>query len=731
MSLLHFGSAGQLPVITQNEAAECGLACLAMVASYHGHRVDLSTLRRRHPISLKGVTLRGMIQVATNLQFSCRALRFELRQIASMRLPVIAHWDMSHFVVVKTVTKRAIVVHDPASGEKRYSLQEASKHLTGVALELTPTQEFQKRDERARLSLGQFWGSARGSAHAILQILVLSALLEIFVLASPFYMQITIDEVIAKGDRDLLLVLAIGFGLLTAASMATTALRSFIITTVQNTLHFETGARLFRHLLRLPITFFEKRHIGDILSRFTSIEPIRNILSEGLVAALIDGMMAALTLAMMFIYSRVLAVIAVAAFLAYAALRLVLFRYFRTLSETVIQKKALEASTFIESVRAIQSVKIFNRESEREGQWLNRYADTVNANVRLARAKIHFKLINDAIFGLENIVTVYLAASLALENAITVGMIFAFMSYKNQFVDKSVLLIEKMLEYKLLDLHLERLADIALTPIEAGQNRPISYTRPIEGRIMLRNVSFRYADSEPFVLDNINLTIAPGEFVTIMGPSGGGKTTLIKLMLGLLDPTDGEVLIDGHPLATIGQRAYREQIGAVMQEDQLLSGSIADNICFFDTSFDEELMIRCTQLAGIHDEIMKMPMTYNSLIGDMGSSLSGGQKQRVLLARALYRRPHILFLDEGTAHLDVDNERLINRSLKSLRITRVSVAHRPEISSGADRLLLVDRGGVLEGTRERSEARLGSTSASVGGSPNDSQTSPSGQAARL
>lgn len=705
MSLLHFGSGGRLPVITQTEAAECGLACLAMVASYHGHRVDLGTLRRRHPISLNGVTLRGLIQVATNLRFSCRALRFELAQIGSLRLPVIAHWDMSHFVVIKAVTGRAIVVHDPATGEKRFSWQEASKHLTGVALELTPTQEFERRDERARLSLGQFWGSARGTAHAIAQILVLSVLLQIFVLAGPFYMQITIDEVIAKGDRDLLLVLAIGFGLLTAMSIAATALRSFIITTVQNTLHFETGARLFHHLLRLPITYFEKRHIGDVLSRFSSIEPIRNLLSEGLVAALIDGVMAVLTLTMMFIYSKQLALVALAAFLAYAALRLLLFRYFRNLSETVIQKKALEASTFIESVRAIQSLKIFNRESEREGQWLNKYADSVNANVRLARARINFKLINDVIFGAENIVTIYLAALLALENAMTVGMIFAFMSYKHQFVDKSVLLIEKVLEYKLLDLHLERIADVALTPIEAGQNRPIAYTRPIAGRISLRNVSFRYADSEPFVLDGVDLTIEPGQFVTIMGPSGGGKTTLVKIMLGLLDPTSGEVLIDGHPLATIGQRAYREQIGAVMQEDQLLSGSIADNICFFDPTFDEQWMIRCAQFAGIHDEIMRMPMTYNSLIGDMGSSLSGGQKQRVLLARALYRRPRILFLDEGTAHLDIENERLINRSLKSLSITRVSVAHRPEVSAGADRILLVGGCKVAELRGARGEPR--------------------------
>jgi ATP-binding cassette, subfamily B, bacterial CvaB/MchF/RaxB len=214
--------------------------------------------------------------------------------------------------------------------------------------------------------------------------------------------------------------------------------------------------------------------------------------------------------------------------------------------------------------------------------------------------------------------------------------------------------VEKALEFRVLGLHLERLSDIALSPLEVGHDRPWAYARPIEGRVELRHLFFRYSEADRFVLEDINLDILPGEFIAIMGPSGGGKTTLMKIMLGLLEPTSGEVLIDGVPLATLGARPYREQVAAVMQEDQLLSGSIADNICFFEPKFDEERMIRSARLAGIHDEIMTMPMTYNSLVGDMGSSLSGGQKQRVLLARALYREPRILFLDEGTAHLDLD-----------------------------------------------------------------------------
>ena len=686
---LHFGSRQRLPSILQTEAAECGLACLAMVASYHGHRIDLNTLRRRHPVSMKGVTLRGLIQLTSQMRLASRPLRFEIESLRQLRLPAIVHWDMNHFVVLKEVTNRGVVIHDPASGVRTIPLATASNHLSGIALELSPAEGFAPKDERAKLPFRIFWGQMPGTASPLTQIFALSAILELLVIAAPFYMQITVDEVIARGDADLMLALALGFGLLTALNVATGALRSQIVLVVQNAVHFQIGARLFHHLIRLPLTFFEKRHIGDILSRFQSIEPIRHALGEGLILATIDGIMAVVTLVMIFIYSATLAAVVLVALALYVLLRLALYRRFRDLSEATIQAQALESSNFIETARAIQSVKLFNRESDREGGWLNRHADFVNSNVRLGRAQIQFTTINTAIFGLENIVTVYLAARLALDNAMTVGMLFAFMSYKTNFTSKASLLVEKLLQFRLLDLHLERLSDIALNPLERGHDRPLAYARPIRGEIELRNVCFRYAETERFVLENVSLTVKAGQFVTIMGRSGGGKTTLLKIMLGLLEPTSGEVFIDGVPLSVIGVRAYREQIAAVMQEDQLFSGSIADNICFFDADFDQERMFMCAQVAGVHDEIMAMPMAYNSLIGDMGSSLSGGQKQRVLLARALYKGPKILFLDEGTAHLDVANEMQINERLRRLDITRISVAHRPEMMTGADTVLQI------------------------------------------
>ena len=689
-----FGIYGRLPVIHQTEASECGLACLAMIADYHGHRIDLGTLRRRHPVSLKGVTLRSLIKVAKELHLSCRPLRFELDQLHKLQLPAIVHWDMDHFVVLKKVSGSHLVLHDPACGVRRISISEVSKHLTGIAVELFPAEGFAPINEKARLKFSTFWSHMRGTSHALLQVFVLSVILELLVLAGPFYLQLAVDEVIARGDADLLFVLAIGFGLVTALKVASTTIRSLILLIVQNTLHFKMGARVFRHLIRLPISYFEKRHMGDVLSRFLSIEPIRNALAEGLIAALIDGIMAAGTLAMMFVYSKTLASVVLVAVFLYILLRLALYRMLRDRSLDTIHATAKENSTFIETVRAIQSIKIFNRESERETLWLNRYSDVVRANVRLGRVQVTFNTLNGFLFGFENLIVIYIAVGLAVNNTLTVGMIIAFMAYKLQFVDKAVQLVEKAIDLRLLELHLERLSDIALSPLERGQDQPLSYVRPIRGKIELKNVSFRYASTEPYVIENLNLTIEAGESVTIVGPSGCGKTTLVKIMLGLLEPTAGEVLIDGVPLSGVNVRAYREQIGAVMQEDELLSGSIADNICFFDSSFDREKMFGCAQMAGIHDDLMAMPMAYNSLVGDMGSSLSSGQKQRVLLARALYRQPKVLFVDEGTAHVDVDMEREIYEGLRSLELTLVCIAHRPGVLAYSDKVFKLDGNGL-------------------------------------
>ena len=693
--LLNLFNSQRLPAILQTEAAECGLASLAMIATYHGHKIDLNTLRQRHPVSLKGIGLHGLMKLADQLHFATRALRLELEELKSIQCPAILHWDLNHFVVLKKVTTRSIIIHDPARGEHTLSFEEASKHFTGVGLELIPTSEFEQKDEEQKARLSDFWQRISGIKKILVQILVLSLLLQLFAIVSPFFMQIVIDEVVVSHDTELLKILALGFFLLMLIQIGVTSLRSLIIINMGAQLNIQMANNLFRHLLRLPLSYFEKRHLGDIVSRFGSMDKIKEMLTSEIITAVVDGIMLIGTLVMMFIYSQMLALIVIASVFIYGLFRFAVYRPFRQLTEEGIVAGAKEDSNFMESIRAAQSIKLFGNEAQRQSIWQNLYADTLNVGIRIDKLQIKYSVVNSILFGIENVLVVYMAAQLVMRSELSVGMIFAFMSYKGQFTSKAASLIEQVIGLKMISLHLTRLGDIVMTEIEKDVHPQVNPQR-IKGDLKLENISFRYSDTEPYVLTNTQLDIKAGESVCLVGPSGCGKSTLMKVMLGLLEPTQGKILIDGIDIQMFGIRNYRDQIASVMQNDQLLSGSISDNISFFDPHYDQQKIEEYARLAAIHDEIMKMPMGYNSLIGDMGTTLSGGQKQRVLLARALYKNPRILFLDESTAHLDIYLEQEINSNIAQMQLTRIVIAHRPETINFADRVFVVTAEGCFE-----------------------------------
>lgn len=367
----------------------------------------------------------------------------------------------------------------------------------------------------------------------------------------------------------------------------------------------------------------------------------------------------------------------------------------RDRTEQQLVAAAKQQTHLLESLRGMQSLKVAGEESVRRSTYENLLNDTVNQDVKLARMSLGFNTASQLVFGLERIAVIWIGARLALDNVFSVGMLVAYLAYKDQFAMRVSGLIDKWIEFRMLRLHGERLADIVLTPPEKQHAQPHALP-PAEPSIEVEGLSFRYADGEPWVVKDCSFTIAPGESVAIIGGSGCGKTTLVKLLLGLLTPSEGTIRIGGHDLHKLGPRTVRAMIGVVMQDDQLFAGSIADNIGFFDTDFDLERIKAAAQLAAVHEDIAAMPMGYHSLIGDMGSSLSGGQKQRIILARALYRQPKLLFLDEATSHLDVTRERLVNEAVKHLQLTKVIVAHRPETIASADRILVMEHGRIVQ-----------------------------------
>ena len=639
--------------------------------------------------------MQGLMQIADHLHFATRALQLDLDELKHLQCPAILHWDLNHFVVLKKVTARSVIIHDPARGEHILSFPEASKHFTGIGLELTPTQKFERKQEEQRAHLSDFWQRISGIKRTLFQVFLLSLLLQLFAIAAPFFMQLVVDEVILSHDFELLKILALGFFLLMLIQVGVTALRSLVIINMGAQLNIQMANNLFRHLIRLPLAYFEKRHIGDIVSRFGSMDYIKEMLTSEIITAVVDGIMFFGTLVMMFIYSPLLALIVIASVLLYALFRFAVYGPFRRLTEDGIVAEAKENSNFMETIRGVQSVKLFGNEAQRQSIWQNLYADALNVDIRIDKLKINYAVVNGLLFGLENVLVVYFAARQVIEGLMSVGMIFAFMSYKGQFTQKASSLIEQIIKYKMISLHLARLGDIVMTEVEnSGPER----TNPkwIKGDLKLENISFRYSETDPYVLNNVKLDIKAGESVCLVGPSGCGKSTLMKVVLGLLEPAQGKILVDGIDIQLFGIRSYRDQIASVMQNDQLLSGSISDNISFFDPNFDQKKIEKYTRLAAIHDEIMQMPMGYSSLIGDMGTTLSGGQKQRVLLARALYKKPKILFLDESTAHLDVNLEQVINSNIAQMDLTHIVIAHRPETINFADRVILVTPEGCFE-----------------------------------
>jgi ATP-binding cassette subfamily B protein RaxB len=687
----------KMPLILQTEASECGLACIGMIAGFHGFNIDLAGLRSQFPVSLKGATLVDLMQIGNRLHLASRPLKLDMQHLSELKLPCILHWNFNHFVVLVKVGHKTVLIHDPAAGIRKLPLDEVSKAFTGIALELWANPQFQIQAPKPILPLKGLFGRVTGLSRSFAQILLLALALEILSLLGPFFLQWVIDDVIVSGDRDLLSTLAIGFGLLVLMQQAIGAVRSWVILYMGTTWNVQWRANVFTHLLSLPVQYFERRHLADVMSRFSSIDQIQHTLTTSFLEAVLDGLMTIVTLFMMFIYSPALGWIALGAMGLYAVCRWLWYQPLRNATEQQIVHAAKQQSHFLETLRGVKAIKLFQRQDERRSAWLTLFVNQINAELLTQKLQLLYRTLNGLLFGLENILIIWLGAAQVLDGNFTVGVLMAFNSYKGQFESRVSSLVDKYFEVKMLRLQGERLADIVLTePEPAGGREVFKCVDTLLPSIEVRNLQYKYAEHEPLVLDGVDLLIEAGESIAIVGASGCGKTTLVNVLLGILQPTSGEVFVGGISVKKLGVETLRKMVGTVLQDDTLFAGSVADNISFFDPAADFAWIEQCAQWAAIASEIEAMPMGYNTLVGDMGTVLSGGQKQRVLLARALYKRPSLLFLDEATSHLDVVNEFEVNAAISALNITRVIVAHRPETIASADRVVTLSKGKVIQ-----------------------------------
>ncbi|MGD8121141.1 peptidase domain-containing ABC transporter [Vibrio sp. TRT 2004] len=698
-SQLDWGWGKKLALVRQTESAECGVACLAMIADWHGHKISLRHLRTKFGITQHGMSFARLIECAELLKLSGRAVRLDLSELEQLSTPCILHWNLNHFVVLKSVKGKRVEIHDPANGEVHLTLSEVNKHFTGIALELSPTHEFKKRDEKEKVRVLDLIGKTIGLKASLIKIFLFALVLEALALLMPMLNQIVIDEVLVGYDENLLILIIIAIFLITATQTLIGLAKDWATITLSVNFNMQWSANVFHHLFRLPIDWFEKRDIGSISAKFDSINVIQNTLTTSVIQAMLDSVLVIGTFTVMLLYSPVLSGIAIIAALIYVLLRFAWFGTFKRAEENTWEANTKEESYFLETVRGVSSLRVNDTLPWRESSWRNLNINRRNAQLYELKLGMIYNSINVTIISLVSASVLWVGANLVLSGQFSIGMLVAFLSYQGRFSGSISSLIDKYFEYKMLSVYSERLADIVLTQKETNNEHGfVPCQRGVvansDNLVTFSKVCFSYGVNEPLLLKNASFQLKHKEVVALIGSSGCGKSTISKLLLGIYTPIGGDIQFFGN--SNLSMKEIRQRVGAVFQDDQLFSGSIIENITFFGSELDEEWLIECARRAGVHDDIECLNMGYHTLVGEMGASLSGGQKQRILIARALYKKPELLILDEATSSLDIHTESLVCQTIKDIGLPILMIAHRPETIASADRVLLLQDGCVTE-----------------------------------
>ncbi|MGE0972065.1 peptidase domain-containing ABC transporter [Klebsiella sp. WOUb02] len=684
---INFSIRNKVPVIIQSESTECGNACLSMICGFYGKDIDLFNFRNIYGSSSNGTTLNALATIAQKAGLKTRALSLDIEEIGELRMPCILHWSLNHFVVLVAVKGKRFIINDPALGRRVVHGKEISENFSGIALEAWPDSGFVQEKQRSRLRLRELMHNIVGLKSALTKILMLSIVIETVNLLLPMGTQVVTDHVITAHDENLLLVICVGLMFFTIFKTWVSMLRAWVSLKLNTLTDVQWKTSFFDHLIGLPLAFFEKRQLGDIQSRFASLDTIRSTFTNSIVSGIIDSIMTIGLLVMLCLYGGWLAWVVVGFTVCYAAMRAITYKFYRAINEELIVKRARSGSHFMESLYGIATIKSLNLKNRRSQHWLNTNIDVSNAGLKQTRFDMLFGGINTFINSTDQVVILWLGAQMVMDNTMTIGMYMAFNAYRGQFAQRAAALIDLTMQLKMLSLHNERISEIVYSEPEVESPVRKIFADDIGVSLEVQNLAYQYDRLSKPVFSNVNISVAAGESVALIGASGIGKTTLLKVMSGLLTPERGDIFIGGFDINKIGINNFRSNIACVLQEDRLFSGSIADNISGFDEEMDRALLVDCAMKCNIHEEILRMPMGYETIIGELGAGISGGQKQRLLIARALYQKPKILFMDEATSHLDINNEKMVNAAIESLNITRIIIAHRPSTIACADRII--------------------------------------------
>lgn len=678
-----------LPMIMQRETSECGLACLAMLAGFHGKVMGLQYLRQLTGLSSQGASVRDLLEAGEKLQLRGRALRLEPSDLRQLKLPAVLHWDMDHFVILKHAKTGRLAIHDPAVGVKHYRSRDVENHFTGIAVEFSPDSQFQSQVHASAkaISLWQLLGESHGLGPALLQVLVLSILVQALALLAPMYLQLVIDQGITRGDMDLVFMLALLFGLLMLAKTLVSHMRGLLLLASTNQLGFQLVADAVHHLLRLPLAFFEKRELGDVVSRFSALENIKQLVTREMVTVVVDGLFSVITVVILLLYQPMLTVITITAVVLHSLVRvstLTIEHHHRT---QVVELQARQQTRFMENIRNINTIKINAMENEREHDWLGRYGQYVNGAFGLGNFQLRVASLESLILGIENILIIYFGSVLVSQNGLTLGQLMSFVFLKQHFLNSILAMIPKLAEMRLVKVELERVSDILQAPIEESRDQLSLHDPEVHGDIVIRDLEFRYPGSSRPVIDTFNAHIKAGQITAISGPSGCGKSTLLKLILGLEQADNGSIVIDGLMHEQRHGKHFRNRTTAILHDENLLAGTLAYNINLDLDPGNQARLEKACQQAGILEVIKSLPMGFASRIGEMGNPFSAGQTRRLLLARALYRQTRLLILDETLTHLGRGEAEKLLSMLRAEMKTVVIVSHDLEVIKQADQVI--------------------------------------------
>lgn len=692
--------------LVQSEANECGLTCLAMIANYHRHEIDLSYLRALFPLSRAGMSLGDIVELADGLGLDAGGFALgNIDEFATVNLPAILHWNGNHFVVLETIAGGRYHVHDPEFGLRIYERADMERLFSGVVLEFAPRMDFTALKAERKLTFVEIFRSTRGLGNTVWQVALVSVAISLLGLATPVLLQLSLDVVIPQVDLDLLQILALGLALMMIFEAVGRWLRDFVTLRASTLLQLQFTRNVVGHAFRLPLSYFELRHPGDFAARLDSIDHIKTYLVGGLVTSLADTATSVLLIGLMVYYAPPMAAVTLLTLVAVLLMRFVTFPKLNRATAGSLEARSEERARLLDGLRRVDALKAHNGTELFAIRWFESFSRFANLDFRARKAGIDAELFMHVVVALSTVTTLYMGITGVISNALTIGTLYAFFALRTDFFDRVNHLTTNLLHLSAMRVHFQRLDDVIGQEAEGGLH-DMSVQRRIRKEIRLEEVTVQFGRGEEPILTGVSLTIdvARAESIAILGASGSGKSSLMKILASLHEPAGGRVLVDGDTLAQFGKREYRANLGVVFADDGLFAGTVADNLSMFDPAVSRAEMTAALARVGLVEAIERLPQAYATLLSEESGLLSTGQRRRLLLARALCRRPRLLLLDEITANLDPETEAALVESLKDVRAAKVFVTHSERLTTRVDRVFRIEGGRLVEIARAGSQA---------------------------